>query len=190
MNKCERCEQEFEGETYLGTEGQSPWCELCFLRAQNDGLRGQLRARERDLQGMRAELKGEKDKLATEREGLISWLRSRIAQQQQIFKIPMAQEVRKLAEIEISFVERYLEVIESGKHRNNQPTVSVPDGAVFKPLRLIEREAVEKYIQEELNIARSPEGYGRDGKEEFLEGAENVLTRVLQGLAENKHRTD
>lgn len=186
---CQKCEEEVNGHIHLSPQGES-WCQRCSLVVENENLKKELRATERDNTRLRAELKGVQEKLATEREGLLSWLRSRIAQQQQLFKVPMSEEVRKLAEIEISFIERYIEIIESDKHRNNRPTVSVPEAEPFKSLRTLEREAIESYIRQELGLARSPERYGKPGSEEFLEGAENVLNRLLEGLEKNKHRTD
>jgi hypothetical protein len=183
MKICDNCETEFEEGRFFGPEGR-PWCELCCLRDANAGLALDLKWARRSEDNLRTQLESEKEKLVTEREGLISWMCSRRAQQQQILDMNMAKQTKELAEIEISFIERYLEVIRSGKHRNNNPAVSSPDSREFKTLRTLEREDIQTLIGKDLAEVRKKMRRNRSKFEE----AENVLVTLLDQITAEEHR--
>lgn len=63
-------------------------------------------------------LKGLERTLATERESLAAWLRSRIAQQEQARDVPyISAETKANLEVEIGLARRHLEIVLEGKHR-------------------------------------------------------------------------
>lgn len=182
---CAKCQEEIKGHPFIQSDGHL-WCEICHLREENPRLREDLQWEKRYNEDLRKELKGEKEKLATEREGLISWMESRRAQQQQILDMPMAKQTKQLAEVEIGFIERYLEVIRSGKHRNNNPAVSVPDEREFKSLRTLEREDIERLINK--NVAGVRQLMSARPEDKTYEGAEHALITLLDQIVAEEHR--
>jgi hypothetical protein len=85
-------------------------------RVQSDRLAYEMR-RNDQLQG---ELIALKATLATERESLVAFLRSRINQQKSGLEIPhLSAETKANMQLEVDLAERYLERILEGGHRNN-----------------------------------------------------------------------
>jgi len=182
-----------EGE--VATEQNHHLCDLCIIDFRHqkseyerklEELKRSLRVERRLNNDLRKELQGEREKLTTEREGLISWMRSRRAQQQQVLQMRMAQETQHLVEIEIGFIDRYLEVIEKGQHRNTNPAVSVPDPQPFKSLRTMEREDIEALIRKDLAGVRAVKRTRPDDKS--CEGAEHALLTLLEQIQGSEHR--
>jgi len=73
------------------------------------------RRRVRDVENR---LRKTENVLATERESLAAWLRARIAQQEQAFRVGyVSAETKANLEMEIGLARRYLEIVLQGKHR-------------------------------------------------------------------------
>lgn len=154
-----------------------PLCELCFLRNENERLQRSSKIDRQLYESMKKERDSIQRGMESEREGLVSWLRSRIAQQQQTFKMPyISKDSKRLIEVEIGFIERYLAIILDGKHRNNRPTVSVPEGTEFKTLRDMEKDDVLAHLA---HVA---------SKEETAAHRHALLT-VSEQIQGDEHRT-
>jgi len=188
---CEKCEGELTTELPLYSKTAGPLCELCYLREENSRVAQELRWAEESQDCLRKELDGKTKELTTEREGLVSWLHSRIAQQQQVFKMGhISNDSKRLIEIEIGFVERYLGNILEAKHRNNNPAVSVPENTPFKPLRDMERDALLVLIQKDLveiqKHLKAAKPRGNDHQE--LKGAEEALVTLMDQIHAGEYR--
>lgn len=186
---CVLCQKAFRGFPYAPDT-----CEMCGLKSSiedlQDGLatmRSTKRRLEENLRKEKVKLHGEKEKLATEREGLLDWLHSRRGQQQQLLDMGgISGETKRLVEVEIGLIDRYTDTIRKGQHRNAY--LSLPgEDTPFQSSRDIELAWVIHHVQKCLDGVRNLKGVCPQDPRSH-EGAEHALLTIQEQFRNKEHR--